>query len=108
MASAQSIGIPCGGLLGLFSWCCLRFHWALGEQRTESQLVAVIISFGALLVLWLVGLVSQGHTSVTAGSLLHCLTLLTGWFFAGACSPHGRCLLLLPFICWNLFILAGD
>ena len=52
------------GYLGLFLFgaACVSIG-LLASSVTESQLVAVIISFGALLVLWLVGLVSQGHTS---------------------------------------------
>ena len=52
------------GYLGLFLFgsACVSIG-LLASSVTESQLVAVIISFGALLVLWLIGLVSQGHTS---------------------------------------------
>lgn len=52
------------GYLGLFLFgsACVSVG-LLASSMTESQLVAVVVSFGVLLVMWLLGLVSQGHTS---------------------------------------------
>ena len=66
-----------GGYVGLFLMACAFVSFGLlASSLTRNQIVAAAISFGALLLLWIIGW-SESLVGPTLGSVLNYLSLLS-------------------------------